>query len=114
MEEQAEVAQPAALVVVAEYVRVSSGGTETVIPAPANCAAVPVAAGEPEQSLVAYSVTVAPSVVPDTVGFPTFAGEAGVVASRTGGSIVVVLRKRDEESRASRRHCRSHPVCRRR
>ena len=66
-------------------------GTATVIPAPANCAGVPVAAGEPEHEAFVYSLTAvgepAP-VVPLTSGLLSLEGESGsvsVIAGAAGG-----------------------------
>ena len=53
--------------------------TVTVSPGEANAAAVPVAAGEPVQPAVGYSLTVDPaSAVPFTAGVVLGLGDAGV------------------------------------
>ena len=76
---------PAASLVRAASWVVAFAGTATVIPAPANCAGVPVAAGEPEHEAFVYSFT--------AVGRPG-AGRAldlGVVVARGGfGSVSVI------------------------
>ena len=53
---------PAASVAVARNVVVLPAATVTVSPGDANAAAVPVAAGEPVQPAVGYSLTVVPGL----------------------------------------------------
>jgi hypothetical protein len=81
--EQAETL-PAASVAVALKVVVVSSATVTAIPV-AKAAAVPLAVGAPEQSLVVYRSTVEPaSAAPEIEGELSFAGPAGLAASADG------------------------------
>jgi hypothetical protein len=76
---------PAVSVAVALKVVELSSATATVIPGELNAAAVPLAAIEPEQSLVVYSLTVEPaSAVPEILGLLSFAGPTGVDVSEAG------------------------------
>ena len=62
-------------------------GTLTVIPAPVNCATVPVAATLPEQFALLYSFTwvgLPPPTVPFTSGSMSLAGESGSVSVSVG------------------------------
>jgi hypothetical protein len=78
---------PAASVAVALKVVVESSETATVRPGLEKAAAVPLAATEPEQSLVVYSLTVEPaSAVPENLGALSLAGETGVEVSEEGAA----------------------------
>ncbi len=99
---------PAASVAVALNVVVESSATATVRPGLEKAAAVPLAATEPEQSLVVYSLTVEPaSALPAIVGELLLAGEIGVEPSEEGAAGAL------ESSRARRaQRGRSNPRCR--
>ena len=61
-----------------------------MIPAPVNCATVPVAATLPEQFALLYSLTwvgVPPPTVPFTSGLRSLAGESGSVSVIVGAPI---------------------------
>ena len=78
---------PAASVAVALKVVVESSDTATVRPGLEKAAAVPLAATEPEQSLVVYSLTVEPpSAVPLIFGELSLAAETGADASEEGAT----------------------------
>jgi hypothetical protein len=80
-------ALPATSVAVALNVVVVSSETATVRPGDAKVAALPEAAGAPEQSLVVYSLTVDPaSAEPEIFGELSFAGPAGVEAREAGSA----------------------------
>ena len=64
-----------------------SSATATPIPGEAKVAALPLAAGGPEQSLVVYRLTVEPaSALPQIMGALSLAGEAGVEPSDEGAA----------------------------
>ena len=66
-------------------------GTLTVIPAPVNCATVPVAATPPDQFALLYSLTwvgFPPPAVPFTSGLRSLAGEGGLVLVIVGAARV--------------------------
>ena len=78
---------PAALKARALRLVVEFLGTLTVIPAPVNCATVPVAATPPEQFALLYSLTwvgLPPPAVPLTSGLRSLAGESGSVSVIVG------------------------------
>ena len=78
---------PAASVAVALKVVEESSETATGMPGLEKVAALPVAVGAPEQSLVVYSSTVEPaSAVPVIFGELSFAGESGVEPSDDGAA----------------------------
>ena len=64
---------------------VESSETAIVKPGEPNAAAVPLATTEPEQSVVAYSLTVEEAAaLPEIAGALSFAGGAGVESSDAG------------------------------
>jgi hypothetical protein len=80
---------PAASTAFAENVVVASPGTLAAMPAPVNCATVPVASAVPVQVPFFQTFTLSgdpPPTVPLTRGELSFAGDAGTVAPIVGAS----------------------------